>query len=352
MLSSIRLQSFRSYADASFEFSDGVNIIVGPNASGKTNLLEAILVLARGISYRASDYDLVGFGKPWARLDGDLDDGQRRTIKITRDGTKGNKNFIIDDKPFVRLGYNHTLPVVLFEPNHLLLLGGSPDARRQYMDDLLEQTVPGFGSVRRHYKRVLAQRNALLKRQPGDLKQQLFVWDVRLSELGGHIAHERAKLVTALNEQLAGLYTHIAGSKTVVTAAYQSSLPIDNYETTLLHHLEASLSRDVLRGFTGAGPHRDDMSVMFDAAPAPVTASRGETRTALLALKVFELGLLEKLRGQKPLLLLDDVFSELDGKRRHALTDYLQKYQTFITTTDADLIGKDFSKRARIILPS
>ena len=140
-------------------------------------------------------------------------------------------------------------------------------------------------------------------------------------------------------------------NQTKVYASYESALPIENYETALLRKLESSLDKDILRGFTSTGPHRDDLILKFDNVPASSTASRGETRTALLALKIFELGLLEKARGRKPLLLLDDVFSELDGKRRHALTDYLQKYQTFITTTDADLVGKKFTELARIILP-
>ena len=105
----------------------------------------------------------------------------------------------------------------------------------------------------------------------------------------------------------------------------------------------------MLRGFTAVGPHRDDLVLSFDGVPASETASRGETRTALLALKIFELSIIEKTRGQKPLLLLDDVFSELDGKRRHALTDYLQKYQTFITTTDADIVGKSFTQKSHLI---
>jgi len=348
-LTSIRLQQFRSYPDDSFEFSEGVNIIVGPNASGKSNLLEAILVITQGASYRVSDTELVSFNKPWARLDANLKDGTKRTVKITKTVGKSTKSYILDDKPFARLSHQHTMPVVLFEPNSLLLLHGQPDARRIYMDDLLEQLEPGFAAIRKHYRRVLSQRNSLLKHQPHDIEQQIFVWNVRLSELGGHIAKARAKLIEQLNIKLNGLYQSIAQSETTVVASYESQLPFENYETALLRKLESSLGKDILRGFTAVGPHRDDLVLSFDNTPASSTASRGETRTALLALKIFELELLEKVRGQKPLLLLDDVFSELDGKRRRALTDYLQKYQTFITTTDADIIDKRFTQRANII---
>ncbi len=349
MLIDIQLKNFRSYEDSSFEFSDGVNIIIGPNASGKSNLLEAILVLARGSSYRASDIDLVQFSKDWARIDGLLKDGTSRTIKYKIAYDKLSKTYEFDEKSYVRLTHQHTIPVVLFEPNNLFLLIGQPEARRAYLDDLLEQIEPSFASSRTHYRRVLSQRNALLKRQPRDIVQQMFVWNVRLSELGGHIARSRTQLVEQLQLVIGELYKNIAGTPTNVTAEYISGLPLDTYESTFLKRLEGSLEKDMLRGFTSIGPHRDDLLLRFNGVPASETASRGETRTALLALKLFELTTLEKVRGTKPLLLLDDVFSELDGKRRHALTDYLQNYQTFITTTDADVVGKKFSQRAHTI---
>jgi DNA replication and repair protein RecF len=345
MIENIRLQHFRSYQDASFEFGPGVNIIVGPNGSGKTNLLEAILVLCSGSSYRVDDAELVQSGADWARLDARIS-GHERTVKLTPLDAKNPKSYSIDDKPFRRLTHAHTLPVVLFEPNNLLLLAGQPDMRRQYIDDLLERTDPGFGAMRRQYRRVLAQRNALLKRlspkatsgfsAPPAL-DQMFVWNLRLSELGGHIAKKRFEAIEQLNAQLPDIYTSIANVTDVVTAGYVSKLPIDTYESSLLSALEKSYETDIIRGFTTYGPHRDDMAILFNGKPAGDVASRGETRTAILGLKIFELELLAAARGQRPLLLLDDVFSELDGRRRHALTTYLTTHQTFITTTDADL---------------
>jgi DNA replication and repair protein RecF len=316
-----------------------VNIIVGPNGSGKTNLLEAILVLSTGGSYRVDDSELVNFEHDWARLDAFTDSGDR-TVKFTPLDPKAPKSYTLDDKPFRRLTLPHTLPVVLFEPNHLLLLAGQPDARRQYLDDLLERTQPGFGAMRRQYKRVLAQRNALLKNphlSPGAKKDQLFVWNLRLSELGGHVAKHRHELILGLNAKFPGIYKKIAAAKTKVSVEYVSKLSLTNYETGLVHALEQSYETDLLRGFTTHGPHRDDMVILFGDKLASEVASRGETRTALLGLKVYELELIAGARGQKPLLLLDDVFSELDGRRRHALTSYLTDHQTFITTTDADL---------------
>ncbi len=136
MITDIRLQNFRSYKDSSFEISQGVNIIVGPNASGKTNLLEAILVLARGQSYRAKDTELVQFKKPWSRLEADLNNNTKRIVKIVIEPDP-SKSFDLEGKSYKRLSLPHTIPIVLFEPNHLLLFAGSPERRRYYLDDLL-----------------------------------------------------------------------------------------------------------------------------------------------------------------------------------------------------------------------
>lgn len=346
MITDLRLQHFRSYIDSSFELSPGVNIVVGPNASGKTNLLEALLVLARGSSYRAKDTELVNFNKDWSRLDVHLRNGHERTVKIKCDPPT-QKTYELDKKVHKRLSLQHTLPVVLFEPEDLRLLSGSPERRRDYLDDLLEQTTPGYKSVRRQYRRALAQRNTLLK-QDGN-QNQVFPWNLRLSELAGQIVRSRVGLTKRISKDIGKLYREISGDQTKVTLEYQSRWPAGNYETKLLKELEINLHQDRLRGFTGSGPHREDLTVLFDGRPAQDAASRGEVRTAVLALKIIELEIIEELRGISPLLLLDDVFSELDGKRRHALTDYLAPYQTFITTTDADAVVGHFTERANII---
>lgn len=345
MITGLRLQKFRSYDDASFEFVSGVNIIVGPNASGKTNLLEALLVIARGSSYRARDKDMVRKGKPWARLDS-RDEAGTRTVRIVLEPDQ-EKTYDINGKSFKRLSLSNSLPLVLFEPENLRLLSGSPERRRDYLDDLLEQTDEGYGALRRKYRRALAQRNALLKRQSPSA--QIFPWNIRLSEMAGQIVKARTGLVESLDDDIGGIYGKLSGTKMKISLDYMGSWPADNYETKLLKGLENSLELDLARGFTAAGPHREDMAVMFGGQPALETASRGEIRTAVLALKIMELKMVERLRGVPPLLLLDDVFSELDGRRRHALTDYLSPYQTFITTTDADAVIGHFTRSTHII---
>jgi DNA replication and repair protein RecF len=338
--------------DASFEFGPGVNIIVGPNGSGKTNLLEAILVLAHGSSYRVNDLDLIRFDHDWFRLDADIEPGDsRRTVKLQAT-PRQTKTYEINDKKFVRLTLQHTLPIVLFEPNHLQLLHGAPELRRNYLDDILEQISPGFAGFRRNYRRILSQRNALLKRPKQPSTQELFPWNLRLSELGATITRARADLCEQLGEQLSDIYAEISQSKTKVIITYHPKFPLEQYESHLLNKLETHLPEDFARGFTTYGPHREDFVVTFDGRAADESASRGETRTALLTLKIIELQLIEKVRGETPLLLLDDVFSELDGARRRALTGFLQRYQTFLTTTDADVVVKHFTDSTIIPLGS
>jgi DNA replication and repair protein RecF len=349
MFSDIRLQRFRSYRDESFEFDERVNIIVGPNASGKTNLLEAILVVCSGGSFRAKDAELVAIGAPWARLDAHGPDGARTVKLIGQENGSFKKEFVVADQKFARLSMQKTLPVVLFEPNHLLLLHGSPDLRREYLDGLLEQTVPGYAKARREYRRALAQRNALLK-QGHAVADQLFAWNIRLSESGAQVATERARLVHDMDKQLPELYSSLAHTKPVdVRIAYESAYDMEQYSSALLGALEKRQVVDLERGYTTVGPHREDIRVTFGGYDAADVASRGEVRTLLLALKIMELRLVEDARGKKPLLLLDDVFSELDGSRRKALTEVIQGYQTFITTTDADVVVQHFMDQCNII---
>lgn len=349
MITDIRLQYFRSYTDTSFELGPAVNIIVGANASGKTNLLEAILMVTRGRSYKASDGELIQFDKPWARVEAHTTHNDSRVVKIEPGESRPKKQFEINGQVYQRLSLQKSLPTVIFEPNNLQMLNGAPELRRQFLDDLLEQTTPGFTAVRRQFKRVLAQRNRLLKNGYKTAHKQLFAWDVRFSELGAQLAIARHQLVKDINGDAQKTYNELVRAKLKVEFLYQTSLNIGNYATDLLHKLEASAESDCERGFTSRGPQRDDLSIFLNSHSSQESASRGEMRTLLLVCKILETRLLEQARGTKPILLLDDVFSELDGARRQALTKFLQPYQAFITTTDADVVVQHFTETANII---
>ena len=346
MISNVRLQNFRSYSDAVFEFGEGVNIIVGANASGKTNLLEAVLVLSRGGSYRCGDNELIQHDKDWARLDG-ASQGQARSVQLERNGIKAKKQYIIGGATLARLPLLRSIPAVVFEPNHLQLLTESPDLRRNFLDDVIEQIVPVYSELRRQYKRALAQRNRLLKQD--FLPDQIFIWNLRLSELGGQVAERRMTYVKENKSELAKLYNKLVGKKIKIEMIYDTKLNKESYGSSMLKELEKRTEVDRERGFTTIGPHRDDLMLLISGFPLSAAASRGETRTMLLALKLLEVQSVEKARGAKPILLLDDVFSELDGARRRALTEHLRDHQTFITTTDADIVVQHFLNNCTVI---
>lgn len=348
MIDSIRLQHFRSYSDESFEFDRGVNIVIGPNASGKTNLLEAILVLASGKSFRARDSELVRFSTLWARLDGYFGP-QARTVKLVKEDDKVLKTLTIEDKSLKRLSLERTIPTVLFEPSHLQLVSRGPEFRRVFFDDMLQRTQTTYKSLYNRYLRVLAQRNALLKQSPAQAKKQLFAWNIRLSELGALVAAARSGLIENVNKTIGRSYNKIAGKRSKVALEYLSQFDVGSYSSQMMSKLENLSTADLERGFTAYGPHREDFAVYLNKQPAQVAASRGEIRSLLIALKIFELGLVEKVRGEKPIFLLDDVFSELDGARRHHLVDHLKNYQTIITTTDAEAVLEYFSPGHNII---
>lgn len=347
-LTSLQLQHFRSYEDFAVELSPAVNIVVGPNASGKTNLLEAVLLLSGASPYRASMQDVIMQEKPWARIEAMLAN-RKRSVSLERVGDIVKRRYTVNEVHRQRLKFEDILPVVLFEPEDMRLLTGSPELRREFIDDILTTIDSQFASIKRHYVRALMQRNNLLKQRASTIKDQVFVWNIRLSELAGYIVAARHALISGFNEQISDIYSTVATKKTVVLVEYNTPFAISSYESELLSKLESNLAQDIERGFTSYGPHREDISLYIDNTAAKVAASRGETRTLVLSLKLLEVSLLNETRNTKPLVLLDDVFSELDGARRKALTTYLTDHQTIITTTDADVVAKDFAQHANTI---
>jgi DNA replication and repair protein RecF len=339
MLHTLELQNIRSYTNGLFQFSESVNIIVGPNASGKTNLLEAIHMLCTGSAFKSDDTLMVNRDSDWARIDASIDD-TTRTMKLQKQPLK--KIFVIDDLEKKRLVGKNLLPVVLFEPGHMLLLSSEPERRRSYIDGVLKQTEPFFNENLTKYKRALAQRNRLLKQDNISL-EHMFVWDLQLCELAGSLVEYRQNYIAHVNSELTNRYRSVSGNNETLQLQYESKLAVESYADSLAKKLKDSFDLDRLRGYTGAGPHRDDIQILLDDNDARSNASRGETRSIVLALKIAELERITEKLERKPLLLLDDVFSELDGKRRRTLAKTLQQYQTFITTTDADVVMEHFT---------
>lgn len=328
----IALKNFRSYKSKQIKLHPKLNLIVGPNGSGKTNLLEAIYVLAQTKSYRGRDESLLLHGEDWYTL---LGKGNKLEQKITYNlKPKKQKLITLNGTKTKPEHYVGRLPVVLFEPNSVMIAVGAPVARRGFIDGVLCSIDSQYLVNLIQYKRVLKQRNTLLRSKPENIESQIFAWDVRLAELGGYIFKKRLSFVEFLDAQASDLYKEMSGKSVPISTKYNSNCSGDDYATELLTYLQKHLPRDVIFGNTGDGIHRDDIEITFGAIPVESVASRGEIRTLTLAYKLLELAYIEKHSQSQPLMLLDDVFSELDTSRREFLLAKLASHQSVITTTD------------------
>ncbi len=327
---SLHVKHIRSHTEYTIQFSPEVTIITGANGSGKTSLLEAVYLSLQGSSFRGSDAELLQKDGPWWKIDITLNDQQNRTIKFEPEKVTSRKQFVIDSKTTARIPQKQKHPVVLFEPEDLRLLHGSPARRRQFIDRFVSQLNPLYGPSLRKYERALKQRNNLLK-SAYIQDDQLFAWNVALAEHGAYIIEQRIAFIEQLNQNLAQLYQDIAGTHDDVSIHYSHTF-VGDIKQKLLNELHAHLDRDRYMGSTSVGPHRHDVIFEINHSPALSTASRGEARTIVLALKFLEVDIIEQLTGKTPIILLDDVFSELDATRQKLLTSHLKGHQIIITS--------------------
>lgn len=327
---SLHVKHIRSHTEYTIQFSPEVTIITGANGSGKTSLLEAVYLSLQGSSFRGSDAELLQKDGPWWKIDITLNDQQNRTIKFEPEKVTSRKQFVIDSKTTARIPQKQKHPVVLFEPEDLRLLHGSPARRRQFIDRFVSQLNPLYGPSLRKYERALKQRNNLLK-SAYIQDDQLFAWNVALAEHGAYIIEQRIAFIEQLNQNLAQLYQDIAGTHDDVSIHYSHTF-VGDIKQKLLNELHAHLDRDRYMGSTSVGPHRHDVIFEINHSPALSTASRGEARTIVLALKFLEVDIIEQLTGKTPIILLDDVFSELDATRQKLLTSHLKGRQIIITS--------------------
>jgi len=345
----LELVNFRSYERGRWELHPAVTLVVGPNASGKTNLLEGLYVLAATKSFRAKDRDLVRHGEDHFRVVAGTDEAQY-ALGFSTAGGGTEKRAMHDGVKRALVAHVGVMQVTLFEPTDLELVSGPPEGRRKYLDFLLCQTDRGYLRTLQAYKRALRQRNALLEGfEVGAVQSQIFAWDLKLAELAAEVYERRRELMGVLNTSLPSLYAEIAGSEVMVELEYVPSVEGGNYGDEFLAALTRNLPRDLAAGFTTIGPHREDFRVHFKGVEIGAVASRGEVRTVVLALKLAEMGYAEAVTGVRPLLLLDDVFSELDRDRRGFLIDRLRDHQTVITTTDADAVTREISAEHSVI---
>lgn len=335
----IRVSHVRSYELFSTQLDPGITLILGRNGTGKTTLLESVHLLLMGTSFRGRDRDMIAHDS--TRADMLLIDGtsaeRRASLQLASDD-KVKKSFRIDAKTTARLPTQYRRPVVLFEPDELRLLSSSPERRRQFFDRLLARLYPSYASTLHRYQRILLQRNELLKHREdtpsSTWNDHLFIWDIKFAEAARQITEQRRDFILTSNQTLSNTYSRIAESDHTIHAVYHSPIPVDTYQQKLIDQLHHNRVSDSYRGYTTVGPHRDDFGIYIDSHLANETASRGEMRTIMLAYKLFEVELQNELTGHAPLILMDDVFSELDTRREQHLMHALSDYQTIITATD------------------
>ena len=327
------LDDFRNHEHVDLSFHPGVSLLVGPNGWGKTNVLEAVTWLARGSSFRGAPTEaLVRRGAEKAVVRGEVDDGGRTILLEAEFWAAGGKRIQVNRQRVNRLrdllGYFRT---TVFAPDDLSLIKGGPGGRRTWIDDLLVDLHPRNHGLRAEVDRVLRQRNALLKQARGrltdDIAMTLDVWDAKFIQAGEALAAARSEALDALSPVADDIVKRLTAGRSTLAAR-----PVDNWSSGGLgDSLAAARDDDVRRGVTTVGPHRDDVHLDLDGMPARTHASQGEQRSVALALRLAGHRLVADRTGTDPVVLLDDVFSELDPERSTALVDLVPEGQVVVT---------------------
>lgn len=325
----LTVQNIRVHDTKTLDFVTNPTLIMGANGSGKTSLIEAIYIALRGKSFRGSDLAVCRYGTDFYRIVLETDIFTYR-VQYGTVGARKTRQFIIDDKKYARLPYKLKYPIVLFEPEDLRVINGSPQRRRQLVDTLIQQYDPHYSSQLSRYERALQQRNKLLK-DPSVTRDVLFPWNVLLSDYGAAIIAKRQAVAAIFHERITALYRQIAHNNDSVSIAYSHNDTATSQQ--LLRQYEEKFDYDHVAGTTSVGPHRHDIHIIFNRVPAIQAASRGECRTIVLAMKFIEAEYIEQQSGVPPIILLDDVFGELDEQRQHALLAEFRANQVVMTST-------------------
>jgi DNA replication and repair protein RecF len=348
-IQSLKIENYRSWGKYSLDFND-VTILIGSNGVGKSNILESVWYLAAGRSWRTSrDLEIIQWGKDYLKTEAQVKNERDFSVELVLQNIGG--------KPLKQLklnGVKHRLidllgemTAVLFSPEEINMINGAPALRRRFLDIMLSQLNKNYALSLLEYNKVLKERNKLLEniKHKKSKPDELDFWDEKLAEYGCLILSIRKKAIKFFNQNLTEVYQQVSGDKETMKIIYRESAPEDNF----LDHLVAVRERETEQGGTVSGPHRDDMSIYLNDMDLSTFGSRGEFRSAILSLKILELRYIEQEKGEKPILLLDDIFSELDSDRRMHLAKIVEGQQTIITTTDLDHIEKGLRERAKII---
>ena len=336
IIKSLELSDFRNYAFLDMAFDEGTNILYGDNAQGKTNILEAIFVSATTKSHKGSkDKDMIRFGNEEAHIRTYLDKDNLENRVDMHLRSARSKGIAINGKKIKKaaqlLGL---LNVVFFSPEDLSIIKNGPGERRRFVDMELCQLDSFYLYNLNHYNKIVNQRNKLLKDMyfMPELRDTLNIWDSQLVSFGSKIIERRELFVKQLNEIIYEIHKKLSGDKENLCICYEADTTIENYEQAL----KASQERDIKLKQTTVGPHRDDFSFMVKDVDIRKFGSQGQQRTAALSLKLSEIELVKKIANENPVLLLDDVLSELDSHRQNYLLSTIGEIQTIITCTGLD----------------
>ena len=330
----IELNNFRNYRQQRVEFDPKLNIILGDNAQGKTNLLESLFIMGLGKSFKTNnDKEMIAFGEEFAKAScvvcSDL--GKNTNIEIIY--SKEGKVIKVDG---IKLSRNidllENVYVVVFSPEDLKIVKDGPDLRRRFLDRELCQIKPLYYSDLGNYKKVLKQRNVLLRDQCRD--ETLFeVFDESLADYGLRIVEERKKFIARLFEICAKIHSDISNNKEQLNISYETNTrDKEQFKAKLRENFE----EDLIRGYTSFGPHKDSLNIKINGKDIRIYGSQGQQRTASLSMKLAEIELIKQETGQNAVLLLDDVLSELDINRQRYLIESMKDVQIFVSSTDID----------------
>lgn len=358
-ITSLNLTSFRNYAFLDFRPSDGLNVLAGRNAQGKSTILEAIYLLATSKSHRTSrDIDMVRLGDPFARVTGEIRRSARNDVTLEIDLSKAEKKTVkINTIKYAKIRdlIGH-LNAVIFSDSDVEMVRGEPAGRRRFLNLEICQISPQYVYALGRYNRVLEQRNGLLK----DIKSArcsalgLDEWERQLAVYGATIIAKRVEFVSLLARIATQIYAALTDGSEKLEVCYKPNVQLadSSSEAAIAEQfaeiLAARRDVDIARGTTSVGPHRDDLSIAINSLPAREFGSGGQQRTAAIAMKLAEIELLQGAAGENPLVLLDDIMAELDESRRQRVLDRTSSCQTFITTTDLSQLTADILQTAAV----
>ena len=359
-LTNLQLQNFRNYESVQLEFTDGVHVFIGENAQGKTNLMESIYALAMTKSHRTTnDKELIGWNKEFATIKGTVEKTATKTnleLQFSKKGKIAKVNYLEQKRLSSYLG---NLNVILFAPENLTLVKGSPQNRRKFVDMELGQMSSLYLYDLVEYNRVLKQRNTYLKQLAIKKKQPdeyLEVLSEMLSELASKIVFHRLDFMKQLEALAIPIHDQLSLGREKFSVSYQATIPLEDGLTPsqmkeiYIDQFKKNQTREADQATTLIGPHRDDLIFYWNEIPVQTYGSQGQQRSTVLSLKLAEIELMKLSTGEYPLLLLDDVLSELDDDRQtHLIKAIENKVQTFITTTSLDGIKQQFINEPVVI---